>query len=266
MSVSTVKTENGNVSCETPEGTVVHININQRSALDCLLDTFRLCQEMKKNRQTTEPCQKSGSAAHLGYGAAFITLGFASLILAVIICIVRPNLIISYTGLHFWVGTPFLVSGALNLVAYKFPKRCWTGLAFISLLANFSVSIAGIVLTSNDIDRSYWIYDEQVCDRVRNGDNYGYDYGNYYRTAKPSRYGYENDYYMQRCKDAMRDYKILMVGLTIMTLLMVVWGLLLSIFSLYSRLKQCCSSCRLAKPEEESDLLKPSLSDDLITV
>ncbi|XP_073540683.1 uncharacterized protein [Phyllobates terribilis] len=265
MSISTVKNENGNVSCETPEGTVVHININQRSAFDCCLDTFRFVYDMKKMQkieQMAKPSLTSGSAAPLGFGAAYISLGLVSVMLAVIIAIVQPSSIIFYTGVHFWVGFPFIVSGILNLVAYKFPKTCWMALVALSLLMNLSVSIAGMVIAVNDIQFFGWSgVNEQVCDNLLNRSN------DYYRGTTPPRYyyGYSSDYDLRSCRDGLQQYKTLLTSMKIMTLLMMIWGLCLTIFCLGLRVKSCCSSCKLEKTEEKDDsLIKPDLCDDII--
>ncbi|CAJ0944663.1 unnamed protein product [Ranitomeya imitator] len=225
MSMSTVKSENGNVSCETPEGTMVHININQRSTLDCCLDTFRFVYDMKKMQksgQKSKPSHTTGSAAPLGFGAAYITLGLVSVMLAIIIAIIQPSMIIYYTGLHFWVGFPykctekgrerlvgvwseFIVSGILNLVTYKFPQACWVALVSLSLLMNLSVSIAGMVMAINDIQYYGWGgVDVEVCDNLLKRSD------GYYRSTMPPRYyyGYDSDYYLRRCKAGLEEYKV----------------------------------------------------------
>lgn len=261
MDLSTVKTENGNVSCETPEGTVVHININQRSALDCLLDTFRYCRDMRKGGQKTEP-PRTGSSAHLGFGVAYMSLGLVSVMLAIILCVVETYLVIRDAGVHFWVGFPFLVSGALNLVAYKYPLKCWAALAFISLLVNFSVSIAGMVLTVGDLQRLHWMGpDLRVCDNLRNGRRGGYDYN---RGTDPPRYGWENDYDLEQCRDGIQRYKDFTLCFTVMTLLVMIWGLCLVILHMGLKLKSCWSSCKLERTEEDDALMKPDPSDDII--
>ncbi|XP_069608911.1 uncharacterized protein [Ranitomeya imitator] len=265
MSMSTVKSENGNVSCETPEGTMVHININQRSTLDCCLDTFRFVYDMKKMQksgQKSKPSHTTGSAAPLGFGAAYITLGLVSVMLAIIIAIIQPSMIIYYTGLHFWVGFPFIVSGILNLVTYKFPQACWVALVSLSLLMNLSVSIAGMVMAINDIQYYGWGgVDVEVCDNLLKRSD------GYYRSTMPPRYyyGYDSDYYLRRCKAGLEEYKTFQASLKIMTLLMMIWGLCLTIFCLGIRVKSCCSSCKLEKTEEKDDsLIKPKLHDDII--
>ncbi|XP_075698263.1 transmembrane protein 176A [Rhinoderma darwinii] len=260
MNINAAKAEKGNVSYETPEGTVVHININQRSALDCLLDTFRYFRDMKKSGQKTKPSSAPGSAAHLGFGVAYISLGLVSVMLAILICVVRPGIAIYYAGIHFWVGFPFLVSGILNVVAYKLPNKYWIALAFISVLVNFSVSIAGMVLTVNDIQRFYWFDDTQVCYNLRNGRGY------YNGGTNAPRYGYESEYDLRRCLDGMQNYKNVVQGLVIMTLLMMIWGLCLSILNVGSRVKSFCCSCKLDSSSEDKDdsLLTPNLSDHII--
>ncbi|XP_044155148.1 uncharacterized protein LOC122941779 isoform X2 [Bufo gargarizans] len=254
MDLSSIKTENGKVSCETPEGTVVNVTINQRSALDCLLDTFRFFRDMKRSGQKTKPSRMSSSAAHLGFGVAYISLGLVSVMLAIIFCIAQPYLSIFYSGVHFWVGFPFLVSGLLNLVAYRFPNIWWRTLAFISLLVNFGVSIGGLVLTVDDTHRFYWMGpDEQACYNLVNGRGY-------YRATS----GY-NDYELQRCLDGIRKYKFLIKCLTYMTLVIMIWGLCMAILSVGMRVKSFWSSCKLEKTDQTDDaLIAPVPTDDII--
>ncbi|XP_069837197.1 uncharacterized protein [Dendropsophus ebraccatus] len=188
---STVTTKDGNVSCETAEGTVVHININQRSPCDCLLDTFKLCREIKKSGPKTEPSHVTGPAAYLGFGVAYVSLGLVSVMLAIIIQVVQPNRSAFFSGLHFWVVFPFLVSGALNLLSFKNPKKVWRAFALIFLLVNLGVSIAGLVFAVTDVDRLRWrSYSEDLCTSVRNGRR------NYWDPTKAPRYqdDYQYDY------------------------------------------------------------------------
>ncbi|XP_056387719.1 uncharacterized protein LOC130282866 [Hyla sarda] len=258
MTISTVRTEKGNVSCETSEGTVVNISITQRSALDCLLDTFRFFRDMKKSGQKTEPSRVSG-AAQLGFGVAYISLGLLSVMLAIIIAIVQPDWRVFYSGVHFWVGFPFLVSGILNLVAYKYRQKFWMALAFISILVDFGVSIAGIVIEAGDVDRLSWHFSEDICSNLRNRRR------NYWEPTTAPRYDYGSDYELERCKAEMQSYKNLQTGLIIMTLLMMIWGLCLSILHVGCKVRSCYRSCKLERTEEEDDaLIKPNPSDDII--
>ncbi|XP_069837199.1 transmembrane protein 176B-like [Dendropsophus ebraccatus] len=260
---STVKTKDGNVSCETAEGTVVHININQRSAFDCLLDTFKLFRQMKKSGPKTETSRVTGPAAYLGFGVAYISLGLVSVMLAIIIQVVQPRWTIFYLGLHFWVGFPFLVSGALNLLSFKYPNKVWRIFAFIFLLGNLGVSIAGLVFTAADVDRLRWWSDsEDVCNNLRNGRR------NYWDPTPAPRYqdDYQYDYNLDICKSELQSAKNLQAGLIIMTLLLMIWALCLSLFNVGCRLRSCCRSCTLPRTEEEDDapVVKPNLSDDII--
>ncbi|XP_063814503.1 uncharacterized protein LOC135054941 [Pseudophryne corroboree] len=119
--VSTINTGNGEVSCETPDGTVINININQRSALDSL----RALRIKAKSHTGTKPTRGTAHGASLWLGATLISLGCVCVMLAVILCVVQPYLFIFYTGTHFWVGFPLIVSGVLSVVSYTYPKACW---------------------------------------------------------------------------------------------------------------------------------------------
>ncbi|XP_066456965.1 uncharacterized protein [Eleutherodactylus coqui] len=259
MQIGAVKTEDGKVSYETAEGTVVHININQRSAFDCLLDALRFLRDLKRSEPKAAPARRTASVGHLGFGVAYISLGLVSVMLAVVIAVVHPHLGIFYSRVHFWVGFPFLVSGILNLVAYKFPNACWMALAFISLLVNFGVSIAGTVITANDIQYPPWTApSEQICSDLL-GDRY------YDRATRFPRYDNGRDYDLQRCITQLQRYEALKQGLIIISLLMMIWGLCLAIPSVGLRVKSFCCSCKLERTEEIDDpLLKPSPDDDII--
>ncbi|XP_077107251.1 uncharacterized protein LOC143764970 isoform X2 [Ranitomeya variabilis] len=267
MNINTVKTENGKVSCETAEGTVVHININQRSSLDCLLDAFRFFRNMrisgeKTNPSSSNPSSTPASAAPLGFGAAYISLGVVSVMLAIIFCVVRIGFAIFYSGAHFWVGFPFIVSGILNLVAYKFPKKFWKTVAFISILVNFGVSIGGMVVAVGDIQRLHWFGNERVCDNLLKGST---DY--YYRATQPPRYydGYNSyNYDLSTCKDTFQRFKLLQSCLIYMSLLIMIWGHCLAILYMACKVKSCWRSCKLEMVEKDDELLKPDPSDDII--
>ncbi|KAM3913608.1 uncharacterized protein RB166_018856 [Leptodactylus fuscus] len=237
MNSGTANTENGNVSCETPGGTTVHLNTGQKIKRSCIA-----C------------CSSHLGAAHLGFGIAYISLGFFSLTLAIVIDLVQLDLFIFFSKFLYCVGFPFLVSGALSLVAYKSPEKCWTVSAFTSILLSFSVSLVGIFIAADDLQTPYRFFDEKFCDNVRNGGN-----GDYYRTTTPPRYYYGSDEGLRACKEAMEKYKDVVVGLIYMTLLVMVWGLLLSVFSMGPRLKSCC--CRKKPEMDEEELIVPNPDD-----
>ncbi|XP_077107254.1 uncharacterized protein LOC143764972 isoform X2 [Ranitomeya variabilis] len=242
MNINTVKTENGKVSCETAERTVVHININQRSPLDCLLDTFRFFRDMRFSGEKTKPSSTPAFAAPLGFGAAYISLGVVSVMLAIIFCVVRIEFAIFYSGAHFWVGFPFIVSGILNLVAYKFPKKFWMTAALISIVVNFGVSIGGMVVAVTDIQRLYWFGNEQVCDNLLEAST------KYYNRTPPPRYynGYASyNYDLSTCKDTIHRSNLLQSCLIYMSLLIMILGVCLAILYMACRAKSCCRSCKL---------------------
>ncbi|KAM9325074.1 transmembrane protein 176B-like [Gastrophryne carolinensis] len=269
--VSVVNTENGKVSCETPEGTVVNININQRSALDCMLDVIKAYRIPRKDGGQKKPAGGTRSALPLGIGVSFISVGFLSVVLAVIFAVARPSLIMFYTSTHFWVGFPLIAGGALNIVSYRYPNPFWVVMAFISLLACLGVSIAGLVFTINDINAFGWLYNTMSqCDElirsVRNQDQYV----RYNPRTEPPRY-YDSDnynYQLEECKRTMRAYQSTLCGLVIMSLLIMIWGICASVLTLGYRLKVIYTACKCEKPEEEDNdeaLLSPNPpSEDLI--
>ncbi|XP_075071545.1 transmembrane protein 176B-like [Mixophyes fleayi] len=263
--VSTIKSDNGNVFCETPDGTVINININQRSVLDGLLDIIRTHRTMKKSATDTKPTSGTAAGARLGLGVSLISLGCINVMLAVILCVARPEIFIVNTGTHFWVGFPLIVSGALNIVACRYPKACWEGLAFISLLLSLGISIGGMVHAINDINLLSWNnMFNNICEDLRQRkDPYYYGYG---MTRPPSDY-YSSDWEFSRCKMGFQQYEKLLFGLVIMTLLMMIWGLCISIISLGCRLKALCCGCTCEKPvEEEDDPLLLPIPGEIFTV
>ncbi|CAN2390508.1 hypothetical protein PRIEUP_LOCUS545, partial [Pristimantis euphronides] len=157
--------------------------------------------------------------------------------LAIIIDVVRPHMTIFYNQIHWWVGFPFLVSGILNVVAYKFPKKCWLVPALISLLVNFGVSVAGMGLTVYDIQHLFGIGpDEEICSNLRRA--------RYAVTTEFPRYN-DNYYYLERCKTEFRRYKALQQCLPILTLLIIIWGLCLAILSVGFGVKSFLCSRKL---------------------
>ncbi|KAM9327306.1 transmembrane protein 176B-like [Gastrophryne carolinensis] len=262
--ISTVKTENGKVSCDTSEGTVINININQRSALDCMLDTIKTFRKSKKDGGDKKPTRETSSAIPLGIGVSLISVGFLSVALAVIIAVVRPSLEMFYSGTHFWVGFPFIVSGVLNIVAYRYPKPFWVVVAFISLVNCLCVSITGVVFAVNDINRFRWMNDmASRCDALyksgRNSDRY------YFRTEPPRYYESYNSYTyeLNKCKAAMTQYQNMLLGVLIMSLLMMIWGICASAITLGYRLKvvfTACTACEIPEEEDKVEKDEPLLS------
>ncbi|XP_040176913.1 transmembrane protein 176B-like [Rana temporaria] len=262
VAVSTVKMADGKVSCETPKGTVINININQRSCMDCLLDAIKNVRLVKKDGQCNQPAREPASGVYLGVGVSFMTLGFVSVMLAIVFAAVRPQLELNYVGTHFWVGFPFLVAGALNVLAYKYPNALWMVLSFIFLLGCLAVSIAGLVFAAIDIQSFSWRSMADLCDDLRRKQN------RYYYATTPPYYrdnSYDTDWNLQRCKNGFQEYKNLLLGLVIMSLLMMIWGICVSTITLIYRLKMFFRACKCEKVEENDDpLLSPNLTPDII--
>ncbi|XP_077309988.1 transmembrane protein 176B-like [Lithobates pipiens] len=253
VAVSTIKMADGKVFCETPEGTVINININQRSCMDGLLDAIKKVRLVKKDGQCNQP-----AGIYLGIGVSFMTFGFISVMLAISLAVIRPELDLAYVGTHFWVGFPFLVAGALNVLAYKYPSALWIFLAFISLFGCLAVSIAGLVFAAIDIGSFSWRSMADLCDNVLKQNNY------YYITAPPVD-DYGTYWILQRCKSEFQEYENLLLGLVIMSLLMMIWGICVSVITLIYRLNVFFKACKCELIEENDDpLLSPNLTQDII--
>ncbi|XP_063814505.1 uncharacterized protein LOC135054943 [Pseudophryne corroboree] len=261
--VSTINTENGKVSCETPDGTVINININQRSALDCLLDTIRALRIKAKSPTQTKPTRGTAHGTSLWLGATLISLGCVCVMLAGILSVAQPSLTIFYSGTHFWVGFTLIVSGALSVVSYRYPKVFWDVIAFISHSASLGVSITGMVIAAGDNGRLWFDDMGSVCDNLRYGRN-SYDY----RATRPPRDYYGPEYTLERCKMGLQQRQGLLHSLVIMTLLLMTWGICVSVIGLGCRLKALCSGCTCEKLVEEKDdpLLSADPTGEILTV
>lgn len=65
---STVNTEDGKVVCETPEEKVIDINMNKLSYLDGLLEPIKIFRVVKNIGDDRKPGRQTGSAVLLGAG------------------------------------------------------------------------------------------------------------------------------------------------------------------------------------------------------
>ncbi|XP_068111733.1 transmembrane protein 176B-like isoform X2 [Hyperolius riggenbachi] len=224
VAISTVNSEGGKISCDTPKGTVINININQRSFLDCMLDATKIPSEIlgklnarevfkvqKKASAESKPARQTGSGIALGVGASFITLGCICVTLSTILEVASPELIIAYARVHFWVGLPFMACGLLNVVTYKYPSALWGTFSFISLMVSLAVSITGMVFSVGDINSFRWRNDlVPMCKRVLESMNPNYDgyyYG--YRTTQPPRYYPDStNWSLRDCERGFEQYQV----------------------------------------------------------
>ncbi|XP_053548362.1 uncharacterized protein LOC128640066 [Bombina bombina] len=234
MPTNIVKVPEGKVSCETSEGSVINIHVNQRSFLDALFDGIRSLRIIKVQKSTS----KSTHGAQRGLGASQITLGCICVMLAIIICI-GPELRIYWSGTLFWVGFPFIISGALSVVADQ--RRTFTVnlLSGLSHTVSIGVAVAGLVILAVDLQNLPWFRSwENYCDTSEQ--NFQWDYRT---TARPI-----SDYRLQQCKRVLNIFMRFFGGVQIMILLLIIWGLCISLFSLGFRLKTCC--CELSSNTE----------------
>ncbi|XP_068111736.1 transmembrane protein 176B-like [Hyperolius riggenbachi] len=261
VALSTVNTEGGKISCETPEGTVINININQRSFLDCMLDAIKTVKVVKKANGESKPARQTGSGIALGVGASFITLGCICVTLSTILAVTFPSLTIAYAGVHFWLGFPFMACGLLNVVTYKYPSALWGTFSFVSLMGSLAVSITGMVFSADDISNFGWRNDlvpkcKSVLESVnqyRNYDRYDrYYYG--YRTTEPPRYyPTSTNWNLQDCERGFEQYQKFLYGIVILSLLITIWGVCLSAVTLGYRLKEMVYACKCQKAEGENE-------------
>ncbi|XP_068114393.1 transmembrane protein 176B-like [Hyperolius riggenbachi] len=256
VAISTVNSEGGKISCETPEGTVINININQRSFLDCMLDAIKTVKVQNKASAESKPARQTGSGIALGVGASFITLGCICVTLSTILAVTSPNLKIAYAGVHFWVGFPFMACGLLNFVTYKYPSALWGTFSFISLMVSLAVSITGMVFSVDDINSFRWSNNlVPKCKNVLESMKPNYDryyYG--YRTTQPPRYYPDStNWSLWECERGFEQYKTFLYGIVILSLLITIWGVCLSSVTLGYRLKEMVYACKCQKAEGENE-------------
>ncbi|XP_068111730.1 transmembrane protein 176B-like [Hyperolius riggenbachi] len=258
VAVSTVNTDGGKISCETPEGTVINININQRSFLDCMLDAIKTVKVEKKANGERKPARQTGSGIVLGVGASFITLGCICVALSTILAVIFPNLKIARAGVHFWLGFPFMACGLLNVVNYKYPGALWGTFSFISLMGSLAVSITGMSFSVDDINSFGWRNDlVPMCKNVLEGmiqyPSYDdqYYYGN--RTEPPRYYPTPSIWRLQACEQGFEDYQKFLYGIVILSILITIWGVCLSAVTLGYRLKEMVYACKCQVAEGENE-------------
>lgn len=253
VAVSMVKPEGGKVSCETPEGTMINITIN--------LDTTKTVQAVKKDGQDNTPTNETHSREPLVAGVCFICLGCFNVMMGVVIAFVHPNLDIYDSGAHLCVGFTFIVSGMLNIVAYKKPKAFWVVITFISLLSCLVVTIAGLVFVHRDLT-SIWRRNDMtpLCDEV-------HQIHPYPRIDSVKIYNRnEAELNLERCKSGFQQYQNLLYGVVVMSSIIIACGLSIIIIALNYSLQMISSSCNCEKAEEDEDdpLLLPNPTQDIV--
>ncbi|CAI9548066.1 unnamed protein product [Staurois parvus] len=259
VAINTVKIEDGTVSCETPEGTVKNININQRPCMESRLDAIKNVRIVRKDEQCNQPARTSPSGVYLGGGVSLMSLGVFSLMLHIIFIAIPVDLNISYAGIHFWVGFPFFVAGVMHVVAYKYPDALLRLISLISLLACMAVSIAGMVFVVTEVS-SGGNNMEYLCDNL--GQRQNRDYNQTTPLRYYNRY-YDRDYDLKRCKRGFQQYRNMRFAMVVMSLVMMIWGLCASTITLGYRLMVIFRAHR-RKKEKADPLLSPNPTQDII--
>ncbi|XP_063814507.1 uncharacterized protein LOC135054944 isoform X2 [Pseudophryne corroboree] len=236
MVSNTVVKNNVKVSCEIPERKVININISQHSFLVDLIETIRTRRE---------PCNASTSAsvtppvAPVAFATFQFTFGCICTMLAINVLTIQLPLTIYYSNTLFWVGIPFILSGTLDVVAYRWPRTFWVALSFISHLLTFSATIPGIVFIDKSMRDLPGIYKCDLQD-------------------------YDTNVKWEECQNEFRQYQAILSGLMVMLKCLVFFGLITSIISISHGLIRCYNSCSYKElPEEKVDSLQQS---DVIVV
>ncbi|XP_077309973.1 uncharacterized protein LOC143929911 [Lithobates pipiens] len=148
MSVGAVTTEDGKVSCKTAEGSVININISQPCSWDYLNDGVNRLRKIWIEAPPTEPMSPTSNemtdALPLTLGVSQFPIGIISVALYAIILAIDLEIL---RGAPLWMGTPFILSGPFEVVAYKKKQGFWVFLSVIIQSLIFSVSVVGLVFT-----------------------------------------------------------------------------------------------------------------------
>lgn len=259
-------TEDGKVSCKTAEGSVININISQRTFWDSLNDRL---DSMRKIRREA-PATSIGKATALPVVLGVSQFPLGVMCLAVGLITINSNggsLPVFFTGAPFWMGISLMLAGLSEVVAYIKNHGFLVFLSFICQLLIFCVSVAGLTLIEDG--RFYWhsYVETKSCESLLN-------------SAQPSRYQSDdlpnNSYgqYIQdtnwnlnQCQQTVNLFMNLSYGVLVMLLIIGSWGVISSTITIIYRLNSLCGSCCPDKVlvEEDKEPLEKT-HPDAITV
>ncbi|XP_078506832.1 transmembrane protein 176B-like isoform X2 [Lissotriton helveticus] len=217
------------VASDSCKPTVINININQPSGLATLLKAVKAAWQGQKT--LSQDAGKTPATSVRGeqkvLGAVQIMIGLLCVFSAVVSCFIQ-NGPVFYTGSGFWTGVPFILAGAVSIIAEKRGSPCWMSAAWLMNLASLAVAIAGIVMIANDFRSARYLWSPSYfCD--------GYD-------------GSE-DQTMDECAAAFSKLSSVLAGVRILLLVVTLLAICIALWSMSYGCKTHC--CNLVSQQEE---------------
>lgn len=242
MSSNIIRINGVEVASEPSTPTVINIHINQPSGFASLVESAK--KAWKEKSPSAQDAGKAPASSVRGeekvLGAVQIMIGLLCISIAVMICFVQEG-IIFFTGSGFWTGVPFILAGAVSIIAEKRGSVCWRSSALLMNLASLAVAIAGIVMVVQDFTWYPWYRWSPYYLCGREGD--GYYAGSYHPTQGPT------DWRKEECMTVL--YKLMYVfnGMRIMLLVATSLALCIALWALGYGCKNLC--CIMASQQEE---------------
>ncbi|XP_077310767.1 uncharacterized protein LOC143930367 isoform X1 [Lithobates pipiens] len=256
MSVNVVTTVDGKASCKTAEGSVININISQRTFWDSLND--RLDNTRKIRSEAPPTSFVKATALPVVLGVSQFPLGVICLAVSLFTTTsYGKSLYVFSNGVTLWMGIPLLLGGLSEVVAYIKNHGFWVFLSFICQLLIFCVSVSGLAFTENE--RLYgFSYDieKKPCESLLNSvESSRYQSGGLPKNS----YGQYNqdtsNWNLNECQETVNLFMNLSYGVLVMLLVIGSWGAISSTITVIYRLKRLCGSCcsdkELAKEDTE---------------
>ncbi|XP_069089110.1 transmembrane protein 176B-like isoform X1 [Pleurodeles waltl] len=245
MSSNIIRVNGVEVASEASKPTVINININQPSGVTSMLESAKTAWNGQKilseNASKTPATRIRGEQKVLG--AVQIMSGLVCISLAVMFCLIQEG-ILFYTGSGFWTGIPFILAGAVSIIAEKRAGPCWLYVAWLMNLASLAVAIAGIVIIANDFIRFPWYRWSAFYFCKRESNVYSDDYA---PTGPQSR-----DWQMEQCMDMFSNFMYVLSGMKVMLLVATSLTICIALWSLGYGCKTLC--CKLASQQEEDEV------------
>ncbi|KAJ1168634.1 hypothetical protein NDU88_000552 [Pleurodeles waltl] len=242
MSSSILRVNGVKVTSEASKPTVINININQPSAVASILESAKTA--WKGWKSIPQDAGKAPATSVRGeqkvLGAVQIMSGLVCISVAVMFCLVQESAMF-YTGSGFWTGVPFILAGAVSIIAEKRASPCWLYAAWLMNLASLAVAIAGILIVANDFMPFPWHQWSPFyfCNRESNV------YSGYYAPTRP----WSRDWRTEQCMDVFYKFMYVLTGMSVMLLVATSLALCIALWSLGYSCKTLCY--KLASQQEE---------------
>lgn len=242
MPASLVKVNGTEVSVEGPDKTVVNINISQESSLSYLVkavaaagrNVARLKAPASKTPEPSAPARVQCTGEQKVLGAAQILLGLVCLGLGAVLCLFHGYVRAIGSGAPFWMGSLFVVSGALSVLSERRGGGCWVLLATIFNLASV---VAGCVALSQGVADVNYPSSDWICSDY---ESRPWESRSWENTPSP-RYNER----LERCKNLMTIFN----GVQILLLIFCVAAVAIALFCFGFGLRTLCCSLRASSQD-----------------